>query len=47
MAGTVSDESMTLASGQHVSRVIHICCSMMQGWYELPDDKLPRLRFAG
>ena len=48
VAGTVSDESMTLASGQqHVSRVIHICCSMMQGWYQLPDDGLPRLRFAG
>lgn len=28
-------------------RVIHICCSMMQRWYQLPDDDLPRLKYAG
>eukprot|EP00966_Prymnesium_polylepis_P148459 3429325-Prymnesium_polylepis.1 len=25
-------------------RVIHICVSMIQPWYELPDDGLPRLK---
>lgn len=28
-------------------RVMHICCSMMQPWLLLPDDGLPRLRYAG
>ena len=30
-----------------LARVIHICTSDLQGWYELPDDGLPRLKYAG
>ena len=48
VAATVDEASMTAAVEEHtIDRVIHICCSMMQGWYELPHDGLPRLRFAG
>lgn len=32
---------------QQVYRVVHICCEFMQEWYQLPDDGLPRLRYAG
>ena len=48
VAATVDEASMAVVVDKHtIDRVIHICCSMMQGWYELPQDGLPRLRFAG
>jgi len=31
----------------YLARVIHICCEWMAPWYRLPDDGLPRLRYAG
>ena len=55
-AGTLDDAQMQKASGEGISgvvagamwyRVIHICCAYMQPWYRLPDDGLPRLKYAG
>lgn len=43
-AGVLEDVDMEKAEWY---RVIHICCSMMQSWYLLPDDGLPRLKYAG
>ena len=45
-AGTFEDSEALKAPGLWY-RVIHICCSMMQRWYQLPDDELPRLKYAG
>jgi len=54
--GTLDMDSLTqgLANGSEPKpppilwyRVIHICCSYMQSWYQLPDDELPRLKYAG
>lgn len=44
VAGALDDESVE--DGEWY-RVVHICCSMMQPWYRLPDDDLPRLRGPG
>ncbi|CAD7940968.1 unnamed protein product [Amoebophrya sp. A120] len=30
-----------------LARAIHICCLSKQPWYELPEDGLPRIRYAG
>jgi len=45
-AGTLEDNELFSKPGSWY-RVIHICCSMMQRWYKLPDDDLPRLKYAG
>jgi len=47
VAGVLDDESLPQDLSQSWYRVIHICCSMMQPWYRLPDDGLPRLKYAG
>jgi len=47
VAGALDDASMPVSQAGQWYRVIHICCSMMQPWYRLPADRLPRLRFAG
>lgn len=51
VAGAIDDESYPSASTAELSaslcRVVHICCSDLQSWIELPDDGLPRLKFAG
>lgn len=44
-AGTLEDSEVLSKAVWY--RVIHICCSMMQRWYQLPDDDLPRLKYAG
>ncbi|CAK8986351.1 Hypothetical protein SCF082_LOCUS514 [Durusdinium trenchii] len=44
-AGTLEDTQVVDQAMWY--RVIHICCSMMQRWYKLPDDQLPRLKYAG
>lgn len=44
-AGTLEDSEVLSKAVWY--RVIHICCSMMQKWYQLPDDDLPRLKYAG
>uniref|UniRef100_A0A0G4FBW9 CENP-V/GFA domain-containing protein n=1 Tax=Chromera velia CCMP2878 TaxID=1169474 RepID=A0A0G4FBW9_9ALVE len=48
-AGAIEDDSMPKAEdmSRSLCRAIHICCSMMQPWYELPEDGLPRLKYAG
>ncbi|KAL1510553.1 hypothetical protein AB1Y20_006855 [Prymnesium parvum] len=46
-AGVLDDASLPEDIGAALCRSIHICCSMMQAWYELPDDGLPRLKYAG
>ena len=54
-AGTLDDGRLLELSRETSSgpsdvmwyRVIHICCSWMQPWYQLPDDGLPRLKYAG
>jgi hypothetical protein len=53
-AGAIDDDAYPPAGGAEggelsaaLGRVIHICCTDMQGWYELPDDGLPRLKYAG
>ncbi|CAE7887781.1 unnamed protein product [Symbiodinium microadriaticum] len=57
-AGTIDDaklRKLDVGAGRTVGdtadpmwyRVIHICCAWMQSWYQLPDDGLPRLKFAG
>ena len=43
-AGAIDDECF---EGVSFSRIIHISCSHMQRWYELPMDGLPRLIHAG
>jgi len=47
VAGALEDASLPEDLSQCWYRVIHICCSMMQPWYRLPDDGLPRLKYAG
>jgi len=47
VAGTIDDTSFPEDLESYLCRVVHICCSMMQPWYRLPDDGLPRLRYAG
>lgn len=50
VAGALDDAALPTdeeALGEALCRSIHICCSMMQPWYRLPDDKLPRLKYAG
>lgn len=47
VAGVLDDDSIPTDVSAALSRSIHICCGMMQDWYELPDDDLPRLRYAG
>jgi hypothetical protein len=49
VAGVLDDDSLPPAETlpRALCRAIHICCSMMQPWYELPDDGLPRLKYAG
>ena len=48
-AGTFDDTQLAEASSKDLMwyRVIHICCAYMQPWYLLPDDRLPRLKYAG
>lgn len=33
--------------GQYLSRVVHICCTWKQDWYELPHDGMNRIDYAG
>eukprot|EP00927_Polykrikos_kofoidii_P061266 TRINITY_DN56127_c0_g1_i1.p1 TRINITY_DN56127_c0_g1~~TRINITY_DN56127_c0_g1_i1.p1 ORF type:complete len:340 (-),score=42.63 TRINITY_DN56127_c0_g1_i1:167-1186(-) len=47
VAGSLDDDTLPEWHREKWYRVIHICCSMMQPWYELPDDGLPRLKYAG
>jgi len=47
VAGALDDTTLPQDLSDSWYRVIHICCSMMQPWYKLPDDKLPRLKYAG
>lgn len=47
VAGVLDDESLPEDLSTSWYRVIHICCSMMQPWYRLPDDGLARLRGPG
>ena len=47
VAGVLDDDSLPADLPRALGRTIHICCSMMQAWYELPDDGLPRLKYAG
>ena len=49
VAGVLDDDSLPPPQqlGSALCRSIHICCSMMQPWYKLPDDELPRLKYAG
>lgn len=47
VAGVLDDDSLPEDLDNSWYRVIHICCSMMQPWYRLPDDDLPRLKYAG
>ena len=47
VAGALDDDSIPDDLGAALSRSIHICCGSLQPWYELPDDDLPRLRYAG
>mmetsp|Transcript_92462 Transcript_92462/g.193286 ORF Transcript_92462/g.193286 Transcript_92462/m.193286 type:complete len:378 (-) Transcript_92462:21-1154(-) len=44
VAGALDDDSV---KEQLWCRIIHICCSMMQNWFSLPDDGYPRLKYAG
>lgn len=46
-AGALDDDSLPLNVSTELFRVIHICCDWMPPWYVLPEDGLPRLRFAG
>lgn len=48
-AGGFDDESLPLTKEEVsflMSRAVHICCSMMQPWHRLPDDGLPRIKYA-
>lgn len=47
VAGALDDASLPGPDDESWYRVIHICCSMMQPWYQLPADGLPRLKYAG
>lgn len=51
VAGAIDDDAYPPAEGGALAaslcRVIHICCGDLQPWYQLPDDALPRLRYAG
>ena len=47
VAGAIDDASLPEDVGGSLCRAIHICTSMMPPWYELPDDGLPRLKYAG
>ncbi|CAE8595297.1 unnamed protein product [Polarella glacialis] len=47
VVGALDDSSLPVDSDGMWYGVIHICCSMMQTWHRLPDDNLPRLKFAG
>ena len=51
VAGAIDDDAFpdarSGALAASLARVIHICTSDLQGWYELPDDGLPRLKYAG
>ena len=47
VAGVLDDESLPVDLEDALCRSIHICVGMMQPWYELPDDGIPRLKFAG
>lgn len=48
-AGTLDDDDMPGKAGLDAQtyRAIHICCSDLQPWYRLPDDGLPKLKYAG
>ena len=47
VAGVCDDETMPADLSAALCRAIHICCEWQQPWYSLPDDGLPRLRYAG
>lgn len=47
VAGVLDDDSLPSDLPSALARTIHICCTYMQTWYELPDDSMPRLRNAG
>eukprot|EP00931_Biecheleriopsis_adriatica_P084342 TRINITY_DN58130_c0_g1_i1.p1 TRINITY_DN58130_c0_g1~~TRINITY_DN58130_c0_g1_i1.p1 ORF type:complete len:347 (+),score=55.37 TRINITY_DN58130_c0_g1_i1:55-1095(+) len=47
VAGALDDAGFPRDDEGSWYRVIHICCSNLQPWYQLPDDGLPRLKFAG
>ena len=49
-AGSFHDSSLPLtlnAMSDLLYRVIHICCIWKQAWYDLPEDGLPRIKYAG
>lgn len=45
-AGTLNDSDFVEDFAAHGCTVVHICCTMMQGWYRLPLDGQRRLRYA-
>eukprot|EP00747_Dinoflagellata_sp_TGD_P200616 gnl/TRDRNA2_/TRDRNA2_74037_c0_seq2.p1 gnl/TRDRNA2_/TRDRNA2_74037_c0~~gnl/TRDRNA2_/TRDRNA2_74037_c0_seq2.p1 ORF type:complete len:325 (-),score=20.95 gnl/TRDRNA2_/TRDRNA2_74037_c0_seq2:43-1017(-) len=47
VAGALDDDSLPEDMPGSLARAIHICCSMMQPWYRLPLDGIPRLMYAG
>ena len=50
VAGAIDDASYPPTPGAlsaSLCRVIHICCTDLQPWYVLPEDSLPRLKYAG
>ena len=47
VAGVLDDESLPADIPAALCRTIHICCVYMQPWFELPDDGMPRLKYAG
>ena len=47
VAGVIDDDSLPKDMESALCRSIHICCSMMQPWFKIPDDDLPRLKYAG
>jgi len=46
-AGALDDASLPSCVKSCLAAVVHICCDWMPPWYRLPDDDLPRLRYAG
>ncbi|KAJ8605386.1 hypothetical protein CTAYLR_002402 [Chrysophaeum taylorii] len=45
-AGAVDDACLPSPDHPALYRQIHICCTTVPPWYVLPDDNLPRLRYA-
>jgi len=46
-AGALHDDAIPPDIDAWLYRVVHIGCSWMQSWYQLPNDRLERLTYAG